>query len=63
MSREFDRAGRALNVRVEGQLVVNDIALARLGAIHGAGLAYLPQDYVEADIASGALLRVLDDAV
>jgi DNA-binding transcriptional LysR family regulator len=58
---EFERAGRTVNVRVEGQLLVNDIALARLGALGGAGLAYLPEDYVEPIIASGALLRVLED--
>ena len=44
---EFEHAGHAVNVRVEGQLIVNDIALARLGALNGAGLAYLPADYVQ----------------
>jgi DNA-binding transcriptional LysR family regulator len=58
---EFEQAGRTVNVRVEGQLLVNDIALARVGAIDGAGLAYLPEDYVEPFIASGALLRVLEN--
>jgi DNA-binding transcriptional LysR family regulator len=57
---EFENSGRALNVRIEGQLVVNDIALARLGALSGAGLAYLPADYVEPHIASGDLVRVLE---
>ncbi|HVQ09916.1 MAG TPA: LysR family transcriptional regulator [Allosphingosinicella sp.] len=56
---EFEKAGRRLNVRVEGQLVVNDIALARSAAVRGSGIAYLPEDYVRADIESGALLRVL----
>lgn len=58
---EFERAGRALNVRVEGQLVVNDIALARLGALGGAGIAYLPDDYVQPHVAAGDLQRVLAD--
>lgn len=56
---EFEKAGRALNVRVEGQLVVNDIALARLGALGGAGLAYLPEDYVLPHVEAGELQRVL----
>jgi DNA-binding transcriptional LysR family regulator len=60
-SWEFEQAGRTVNVRAEGQLIVNDIALARLGALNGAGLAYLPEDYVEPFIASGALVRVLAD--
>jgi DNA-binding transcriptional LysR family regulator len=58
---EFEQAGRTVNVRVEGQLLVNDIALARLGAIDGAGLAYLPEDYVEPFVASGDLVRVLSE--
>ncbi|VTZ28478.1 putative nucleic acid-binding regulator [Methylocella tundrae] len=43
---EFEKGGRALNVKVEGQLIVNDIALALEGALDGLGLAYLPEDYV-----------------
>lgn len=58
---EFEKAGRALNVRVDGQLVVNDIALARDGALRGLGIAYLPDDYVLPQIESGALVRVLAD--
>lgn len=58
---EFERAGRDLNVRVEGQLLVNSNALARLGALDGAGLAYLPEDYVKPLVASGALVSVLED--
>jgi DNA-binding transcriptional LysR family regulator len=58
---EFEKAGRPVNVRVEGQLVVNDIALARLGAIGGSGIAYLPEDYVQPYVDSGELMRVLAD--
>ncbi len=56
---EFEKGGRPVNVRVEGQLIVNDIALARAGALDGSGLAYLPLDYVEKDIDTGRLVRVL----
>lgn len=58
---EFEKHGRALNVRVEGQLVVNDIALVRLAALKGTGMAYLPEDYVEPHLNSGELVRVLSD--
>jgi DNA-binding transcriptional LysR family regulator len=58
---EFEKHGRPLNVRVEGQLVVNDIALARLAAVRGTGIAYLPDDYVQPYLDSGELVRVLDD--
>lgn len=58
---EFERDGRALNVRVEGQAIVNDIALARRAARDGAGIAYLPEDYVQEDVEAGRLRRVLED--
>lgn len=57
---DFDHKGRDLNVRVGGQLVVNDIALAKIAAVEGAGLAYLPEDYVADVIKSGEAVRVLD---
>jgi len=56
---EFEKDGRALNVRVEGQLIVNDIALARQAALNGLGIAYLPQDFVQPNIRNGQLTRVL----
>lgn len=58
---EFEKGGRALNVRVEGQLIVNDVAIALQAALDGAGIAYLPDDYVQAEIDSGRLTRVLAD--
>lgn len=58
---EFEKARRELQVRVEGQLVVNDIALARQAALGGLGLAYLPENYVAPDIKGRALVRVLED--
>lgn len=57
---EFEKAGRGVNVRVEGQLIVNDPALARQAAIDGSGIAYLPEDYLQADIGAGRLTRVLE---
>jgi DNA-binding transcriptional LysR family regulator len=40
---EFEKGGKEINVRVKGQLVVNDISLARQAALDDAGLAYLPK--------------------
>jgi DNA-binding transcriptional LysR family regulator len=57
---EFERDARALTVRVEGQLTVNEIALARQAARDGMGIAYLPEDFVRADLATGQLIRVLE---
>ena len=57
---EFEKAGRALNVRVEGQLTVNDPALALQAALDGVGIAYLPEDFILPAVANGRLARLLD---
>jgi DNA-binding transcriptional LysR family regulator len=57
---EFEKGGRALNVRVEGQLIVNEIGLALQAARDGLGVAYLPEDYVNGDIEAGRVTRVLE---
>ena len=58
---EFEKQGREINVRVEGQLVFNNIALRLTSALAGLGLAYLPEDQVLPHIAEGRLIRVLED--
>jgi DNA-binding transcriptional LysR family regulator len=58
---EFEKGGRSLNVRVGGQLTVNDIELARQAARNGSGIAYLPEDYVKPDMETARLVRVLAD--
>jgi DNA-binding transcriptional LysR family regulator len=58
---EFEKRGRGLKVRVEGQLVFNNTALRLKAALAGLGLAYLPDDQVEKHIADGRLIRVLAD--
>lgn len=58
---EFEKDGREVKVRVEGQLVFNTIALRLNAALSGLGLAYLPEDAVAADLASGLLVRALED--
>ncbi|MBM3528445.1 MAG: LysR family transcriptional regulator [Alphaproteobacteria bacterium] len=57
----FEKRGRELNVRVEGPLVFNNIALRRNAMLAGFGLAYLPEDQVQRHLADGRLIRVLDD--
>ena len=58
---EFERGRREVKVRVEGGLVFNTIALRLDAALAGFGLAYLPEDQVEAHLAAGRLVRVLAD--
>ena len=58
---EFEKGGRELKVRVDGQLVVNGAASMLNAALGGIGLAYLPEDLVGPYLAKGRLKRVLDD--
>jgi DNA-binding transcriptional LysR family regulator len=56
---EFDKDGREFRVRVEGQLVFNNSSLMLNAAVDGLGLAYLPEEQVQAELADGRLIRVL----
>lgn len=56
---EFEKAGREINIRVEGQLTVNDISVIRRAALEGVGLAFIPEDYVASDLVAGELVEVL----
>jgi DNA-binding transcriptional LysR family regulator len=58
---EFEKGGRELRVRVEGQWVFNNIALRLNAALAGFGLAYLPEDQVRTHLDEGRLIRVLAD--
>lgn len=58
---EFEKDGRPLNVRVEGPLIVNDLDLKVRGAVAGLGLAIVMADDVEAHVAAGRLIPVLED--
>ena len=50
-----------MKVRVDGQLVFNNLALRMNAVLAGLGLAYLPEDQVEKHAIDGKLVRVLDD--
>ena len=58
---EFEKNGQALNVRIEGQLVFNNIAMRLESVLQGLGLAYMPEDVVRPYIEQGRLIRVLED--
>jgi DNA-binding transcriptional LysR family regulator len=58
---EFEKAGRELKVRVEGQLVFNRLTQIVTAALAGFGLAYVPEDLVEQHVAKGRLQCVLED--
>jgi DNA-binding transcriptional LysR family regulator len=58
---DLERRGREVNVRVEGQLTFNHSAMRLASALDGLGLAYMPEDQALPHIATGRLVRVLED--
>jgi DNA-binding transcriptional LysR family regulator len=58
---EFEKAGRELRVRVDGQLIFNRPDLVVQAALDGGGLAFVPEDHVIQEVADGRLVRVLGD--
>jgi DNA-binding transcriptional LysR family regulator len=58
---EFEKDGRELHVRVDGQFTFNTSSLIRKAARAGLGLASIPIDQIQDDLATGVLVRVLAD--
>jgi DNA-binding transcriptional LysR family regulator len=58
---EFEKHGRELKVRVDGQLTFNRMPPMLSAARAGFGLACLMDDLVQKDVAEGRLTRVLAD--
>lgn len=58
---EFDKGKRSVSVAVNGPLVVDDIQLSTRAALDGVGLAFLSEDHAAPHLASGALVRVLEE--
>jgi DNA-binding transcriptional LysR family regulator len=58
---EFEKGGRELGVRVDGQLVFNGTIQMITAALAGFGLAYVPEDLVLPHLAKGRLARALAD--
>jgi DNA-binding transcriptional LysR family regulator len=58
---EFERRGRQVNVRVEGQATFNTSPHIVLAALDGLGIAFLPEPEFAPHIEQGRLVRVLQD--
>jgi DNA-binding transcriptional LysR family regulator len=58
---EFDKNGRELRVRVDGQLTFNATSQQVNAALAGLGLVYAPEGMVQSYVARGKLRRVLED--
>jgi DNA-binding transcriptional LysR family regulator len=58
---EFEKRGRQLNVRVEGQATFNTSPHIVLAALDGLGVAFLPEEEFAPHLEEGRLVRVLQD--
>jgi DNA-binding transcriptional LysR family regulator len=58
---EFEKDGRELHVRVDGQLTLNRGYLILDAALAGFGVAYVPEDMARPHLAEGRLVHVLDE--
>lgn len=58
---DFERRGKQVNVRVDGQLIFNTSPSMVDSALAGLGIAYLPEGEFAPHIEEGRLVRVLED--
>jgi DNA-binding transcriptional LysR family regulator len=59
-SWELEKGSRALRVRVDGQLVLNNVPMMLRAAAAGFGLTCVLEDQAKALVANGHLIRVLE---
>ena len=58
---EFDKGRKSLAVAVSGPLTVDDVDVLIHAAVDGVGLAFALEENIAPQLASGALVRVLED--
>lgn len=58
---ELDKDNDSLAIGVNGSLILDELDLVIQAALDGAGLAWVAEDRVLEHLASGALVRVLED--
>ncbi|SPZ55722.1 D-malate degradation protein R [Serratia quinivorans] len=58
---EFEKDGREIKVRVEGQLTFNSLRQRIDAALLGFGIAFVPEDAVTLELTDGRLVQVLDE--
>jgi DNA-binding transcriptional LysR family regulator len=58
---EFEKGDQSLTVGVHGPLIMDDMDMTIRAAVDGLGLALSLEEYVAPQLASGSLVRVLED--
>ncbi|OYX00905.1 MAG: LysR family transcriptional regulator [Rhizobiales bacterium 32-66-8] len=57
----FEKAGETAQIDVDGPIILDEGSLARIAVRESLGIGFFLEQDVRADIASGDLLRILDD--
>ena len=58
---EFEKGRKSLSVAVNGPLIVDDVEIVIRAALDGIGIAFVGEDKVAQHLATGKLIRVLED--
>jgi DNA-binding transcriptional LysR family regulator len=58
---EFDKGKKSLSVAVNGPLIIDDVEIVIRAAMDGVGLAFMSEERAAPHLASGTLVRVLED--
>lgn len=57
----FEKDGEELQIEVEGPMTLDEASLSRIAVTNGVGIGYFMETDVHEDIASGRLVRILED--
>lgn len=57
----FEKGGEELQLDVDGPITLDEASLARIAVTNGVGIGYFMEADVRDDIASGRLVRILED--
>ena len=57
---EFEKGGKEVNVRVEGQIILNSMPLVMSAVLDGHGIAYVMEDRAEPLLKAGLVMRVME---
>ncbi|UWS33095.1 LysR family transcriptional regulator [Erwinia pyrifoliae] len=60
-SWEFSKEGKGIKVKVEGQLIFNNLPSRIDAALSGMGIAYVPEDSVQQYVEDGRLQHLLEE--
>ncbi|WP_157219276.1 LysR family transcriptional regulator [Flavisphingomonas formosensis] len=57
----FEKGGEELQLDVEGPITLDEASLARIAVMSGVGIGYFMETDIRDDIATGRLVRILED--